>query len=118
MQPLIEVAFLLIYAALLAAVTPYVTGKTENYGNLIPGAAAMATGSVIWSILIWVGLPDTDGWIWTITMILMPVGMAFGIGWFGRFREEGKWAFVDTIANQLNGSATAPKAEEDLVTTA
>ena len=80
-QPLIEVAFLLIYAALLAAVTPYVRADQENYGVLIPGALAISTGAIVWSLLTWLGLPDTDGWIWGLTMVLMPVGMAFGGTW-------------------------------------
>ena len=117
-QPLIEVAFLLIYAALLAAVTPYINGENENYGTLIPGAAAIATGSVLWSILTWLGLPDTDGWIWSITMILMPVGMGFAIKYYARFRGQGKLAFVDQIASSLAGSGKSSSAEvggEDVV---
>jgi len=112
-QPLIEVAFLLVYAALLAAVTPYITGGSENYGSLIPGAAAMASGSVIWSLLTWVGLPDNEGWIWVITMVLMPVAMAFAVKYFGKFRAAGKLAFVDSVAGALKNSDEAP---EDLVT--
>lgn len=117
-QPLIEVAFLLIYAALLAAVTPYVTGDNEDYGTLIPGAAAIATGAVLWSILTWIGLPDTDGWIWSITMILMPVGMGFAVKYYGRFRSQGKLGFVDQIANSLAGAGKSSSDEisgEDVV---
>ena len=116
-QPLIEVAFLVIYAALLAAVTPYITGESDKYGSLIPGAAAIATGSIVWSILTWLGLPDTDGWIWALTMVLMPVGMAFGIGWFGRLRSEGKLEFVDSVATAIN-AAGSKQEEEQLTTTA
>lgn len=113
MQPLIEVAFLLIYAALLAAVTPYVTGEKDNYGSLIPGAAAIATGSVIWSVLTWLGLPDTEGWIWTLTMILMPVGMGFAIKYYGKVRSEGKFEFVDKIGQAIASGAGSSKADTD-----
>jgi hypothetical protein len=101
-QPLIEVAFLLIYAALLTAVTPYVRGDQENYGVLIPGAMAISTGAVVWSVLTWLGLSDTDGWIWGLTMVLMPIGMALGIRFFGRGRHDGKLTFVDQLAGKIN----------------
>ena len=94
-QPLIEVAFLLIYAALLAAVTPYIRSDSENYGVLIPGALAMSVGAVIWSVLTWVGMSDTDGWIWVLTMLLMPVGMAIALTYYGKARNAGKFAFID-----------------------
>jgi hypothetical protein len=110
-QPLIEVAFLLIYAAMLAAVTPYVTGDNESYGTLVPGAAAIATGAVLWSVLTWLGLPDTDGWIWSLTMILMPVGMGFALKYYARFRGQGKLGFVDQVAESLTGSSKSSTDE-------
>ncbi|MEN9714547.1 MAG: hypothetical protein RJA35_14 [Actinomycetota bacterium] len=97
-QPLIEVAFLLIYAALLTAVAPYVRSDRDNYGSLVPGALAITTGAVLWSVFTWLGMADTDGWIWGLTMVLMPVGMAFGLTFFGRGRHDGKFAFIDSLA--------------------
>jgi hypothetical protein len=110
-QPLIEVAFLLIYAALLAAVTPYVRADQENYGVLIPGALAISTGAIVWSLLTWLGLPDTDGWIWGLTMVLMPVGMAFGIKYYGRGRSQGKFGFVDQLGKAIADASAKNNTE-------
>ena len=118
-QPLIEVAFLLIYAVLLAAVTPYIRADQENYGVLIPGAMAISTGALVWSLLTWMGLSDTDGWIWGVTMVLMPVGMAFGIKYFGRGRAIGKFGFVDQLGKAIAEASAKPATEstggEDVV---
>ena len=111
-QPLIEVAFLLIFAVLMAAVTPYVTGNSDKHGVLLPGAFAFAVGAVVWSLLTWMGMADTDGWIWSITMVLMPVGMGFGLKYYVRAREAGKLAFVDALAQAIDGAAKQSTDEE------
>jgi hypothetical protein len=111
-QPLIEVAFLLIFAVLMAAVTPYVTGNSDRNGVLLPGAFAFAVGGVVWSILTWLGMSDTDGWIWSITMVLMPVGMGFALKYYVRAREAGKLTFVDELAKALDGAAKSSTDEE------
>lgn len=90
MVSLVEVAFLLTYAILLAAVGPYITGKSENYGEFIPAALSLATGSVLWSILLWTGLSPEEGWIWGIVMIVMPVAYFLGGKYFERLRVAGK----------------------------
>lgn len=104
-QPLIEVLFLVIYAGLLTAVTPYISKHADDYGVLIPGALSLVTGSLVWSILTWVGMSDTDGWIWALTMILMPVGLAFGLPKYAKLRKAGQLAFVDAIAGKATETA-------------
>ena len=101
-QPLIEVAFLVIYAALLTAVVPYVDKGAGRYGTLVPGGLSLAIGAVVWSVLTWVGMSDTDGWIWAITMILMPVGLAVTLRRYGNLREAGKLDFVDSALGAKN----------------
>ena len=73
-----EIAFLVVYAVILGLVSPYVGLKSEKYGSLVPAAAAFLFGSLLWTILTWVGMSHTDGWIWTIVMVAMPVAMWFG----------------------------------------
>jgi hypothetical protein len=90
MTPFIEVLFIVAYAAILASVAPYVLGKSEEYGSLIPGALAMATGAIVWTVLLWAGIPDTNGWIWALVMIAMPLGMGFGSKEFAKRRIAGK----------------------------
>ena len=78
-----EIAFLVVYAAILGLVAPYVGLKSDKYGSLVPSAAAFLAGAVLWTILTWVGMSHTDGWIWTIVMVAMPAAM-----WFGPKRIE------------------------------
>lgn len=73
-----EIAFLLVYAAILGLVSPYVGLKSDKYGSLVPAAAAFIVGAFLWTVLTWVGLSNTDGWIWTIVMVAMPAAMWFG----------------------------------------
>ena len=78
-----EIAFLVVYAAILGLVSPYVGLKSEKYGSLVPATAAFLAGAVLWTILTWVGMSHTDGWIWIIVMVAMPAAM-----WFGPKRLE------------------------------
>ena len=78
-----EIAFLVVYAAILGLVAPYVGLKSEKYGSLVPSVASFLTGAVLWTILTWVGMSHTDGWIWIIVMLAMPAAL-----WFGPKRLE------------------------------
>ncbi len=68
-------AVIVFYAALLGMVAPYIYARSEEYGSLLPPAIALAVGSVLWSVLTWLGLSYTDGYIWVIVMVVMPVVM-------------------------------------------
>jgi hypothetical protein len=82
-----EVSFLVIYAALLGLVAPYVIGRNEDYGSIIPSAIALVTGLVSWIILIWAGMPTENAFTWIIVMLLMPVGMYFGLRLLSKRRD-------------------------------
>jgi L-cystine uptake protein TcyP (sodium:dicarboxylate symporter family) len=68
-------AVIVFYAALLGLVAPYIYARSEEYGSLLPPAIAIAVGSVLWSVLTWLGLSYTDGYIWVIVMVVMPLVM-------------------------------------------
>jgi len=104
-QPLIEVLFLVIYAGLLTAVVPYLSKHADDFGVLIPGALSLLIGSLVWSILTWLGLSDTDGWIWALTMVLMPVGLGFALPQYAKRRKSGQLDFVDALAGKVAASA-------------
>ncbi|MFM2321565.1 MAG: hypothetical protein RL612_712 [Actinomycetota bacterium] len=78
-----EIAFLVVYAAILGLVAPYVGLKSDKYGSLVPSVASFLAGAVLWTILTWVGMSHTDGWIWIIVMLAMPAAL-----WFGPRRLE------------------------------
>jgi len=96
-QSIIDIAFLVIYAAIITAVLPFLLGGNENFGSLIPGAMALTAGAVTWSALSWAGMSDSDGWIWAITMVVMPLAMGVLMGLYGRGRAAGKFGFVDRV---------------------
>lgn len=73
-----EFLFIALYAVILGLVAPYVTITSDKYGVLVPPAIALATGSVLWVLLTWLGLEYTNAWIWTLVMVAMPVAMYFG----------------------------------------
>jgi hypothetical protein len=75
---IIDIAFLLFYAALLGLVSPYVGLKDERYGILVPAGFAIVTGSLLWAILVWTGLNDTNALLWVVVMLVMPLA-----GWVG-----------------------------------
>lgn len=68
-------AIIVFYTAILGLVAPYIYAKSEEYGALLPPAVALITGSILWGALTWLGFKYTEGYIWVIVMVLMPVAM-------------------------------------------
>jgi hypothetical protein len=85
---IIDIAFLLFYAALLGLVSPYIGFKDDRYGILVPAGLATVVGGVLWAILIWTGLNDTNALLWIIVMAAMPAGGFIGAKQLARFRGE------------------------------
>jgi hypothetical protein len=73
-----EFLFIVFYAAILGLVAPHVQIGSDRYGSLVPPTIGLATGSALWILLTWLGFGYTDGWIWSIVMLGMPVAMFFG----------------------------------------
>ncbi len=69
---LLNILFIVIYAGILGLVAPYVGVKSEHYGSYVPTALAVTSGSVLWILLTWVGMPHDQVWIWLIVMLGMP----------------------------------------------
>lgn len=65
------------YAVILGLVAPYIYARSEEYGALLPPAIAMVVGSVLWAALTWLGFKYTEGYIWIIIMVAMPLVMVF-----------------------------------------
>lgn len=72
------ILILVIYAGIIGSVTPYVIGKSEHYGALVPSGLALTTGSAVWALLTWFGFPQNEGWIWTLVMLAMPAAVWVG----------------------------------------
>ena len=70
-------AVIAFYAAILGLVAPYIYARSEEYGALLPVAVAMVVGSVLWAALTWLGFKYTEGYIWVIIMVVMPLVMVF-----------------------------------------
>ena len=88
-----EFLFIVFYTAILGLVAPYVQIGSDRYGMLVPPAIGLATGSVLWILLTWLGFSYIDGWIWTIVMVSMPIAMFFGSKTLDKKREQS-----DTLA--------------------
>ena len=66
-----ELAFILVYAAILGLVAPYLGIDLKLIGSLVPGAIALVFGALSWAALTWVGLPYDEAWIWLIGLRCM-----------------------------------------------
>ena len=85
---LIDIAFLLFYAALLGLVSPYIGFKDDRYGILVPAGIATIAGGVLWAILVWTGLNDQNALLWIIVMAAMPAAGFIGAKQLGRIRDS------------------------------
>ena len=74
-----ELAFILVYAAILGLVAPYLGIDIKPIGSLVPGAIAVVAGSIIWAVLTWAGLHYDEAWIWLVAMLGMPAAMVIGV---------------------------------------
>jgi len=63
------------YSVILGLVAPYINAKSEEFGWVLPPAVALATGSILWGALTWLGFKYEEAYIWAIVMVLMPVVM-------------------------------------------
>ena len=102
LNALAEVAFLVIYATILGMVAPYVFGKNDDYGSVIPGATALLSGLLLWIILIWAGMPDVNAFTWIIVMLLMPVAMWLGMRLMAKRRDADN---VEILADFVRGGS-------------
>lgn len=74
-----ELAFILVYAAILGLVAPYLGIDLKLIGSIVPGAIALVFGTLSWAALTWVGLPYDEAWIWLIVMLGMPAVMILSV---------------------------------------
>lgn len=75
---LLCIAFIVVYGLILGLVAPYVNLTNDKFGSLVPGALAIVSGSLLWAVLTWAGMPYDQPWIWIIAMLGMPAAMFFG----------------------------------------
>ena len=98
-----ELLVILAYAAILALVVPFVLPKTDFYGRLVPFSVALASGSVVWLLLTWLGFSYTEAWIWFIAMLIMPAATWFTAKYLHRVREAAEAAKLAEL--RLRGKA-------------
>jgi hypothetical protein len=81
-----ELAFILVYAAILGLVAPYLGIDVKKIGSLVPGAIALTKGALAWAFLTWCGMHYDQAWIWVIVMLAMPAAMVIGTRWLSSKR--------------------------------
>lgn len=69
---LISLPVVVVYGILLGMITPYVIGKSDKHGSLVPGSIAVTSATVLWLIFTWVGLSHSGAAIWLLVMLLTP----------------------------------------------
>jgi hypothetical protein len=74
-----ELAFILVYGAILGLVAPFLGIDVKRIGSLVPGAISLVFGAVVWVILTWVGFKYDEAWIWLIVMLGMPAAMVLAV---------------------------------------
>ena len=84
----VSFAVILLYTLVLGLVAPYISVHSEKYGALVPPTIALTTGSIIWSVLIWLGVGIQDGWLWLIIMLAMPLVMVFASARLASARDK------------------------------
>jgi hypothetical protein len=84
----VSFAVVVLYTLVLGLVAPYITAHSEKYGALVPPTIALATGSVLWVLLTWLGFSYTDGWTWIIVMISMPTVMMVAASRLAKNRDK------------------------------
>ena len=84
----VSFAVILLYTLVLGLVAPYISAHSEKYGALVPPTIALTTGSIIWSVLIWLGVSTQDGWLWLIIMVVMPLVMVFASARLAKARDK------------------------------
>jgi hypothetical protein len=102
-----EVAFIVVYAAILGLVTPYILGRREEYGVLVPAAASLIAGSALWAILTWVGFKYTEAWIWIIVMLAMPAALVISARILLSRRKASDAAALLRLKNKQAGAKPA-----------
>ena len=84
----VSFAVILLYTLVLGLVAPYISAHSEKYGALVPPTIALTTGSIIWSVLICLGVGTQDGWLWLIIMLAMPLVMVFASARLASARDK------------------------------
>ena len=83
-----EFLFIVFYASILALVAPAVKITSDRYGSFVPATIALCTGAFLWLLLTVLGFGYSDGWIWSIVMVAMPIAMYFGSKLLATKRQE------------------------------
>lgn len=97
---LLPLAVMITYALIVGLVAPYILGKRETVGSLVPFGFSISIGSAIWILFTWLGLSQQEWWFWLILMLIMPLATYF----FMLFIEKRRLA---AEANAISSIRTA-----------
>lgn len=92
-----ELLVIVLYAAILGLVAPFVMPKSDHFGNLVPAGLALTAGSLLWLVLTWLGFRYDEAWIWFIIMLAMPLASWFGTGYIRKAREAEEAKALEAI---------------------
>lgn len=92
-----ELLIIVLYAAILALVAPFILGRSNNYGGWVPFGLATVSGAALFLIFTWVGLSYEQAWIWFGVMLGMPAAVWFGIKFLEKKRIAADEAELQAI---------------------
>lgn len=64
-----ELLFVVLIAAGVGFILPFVLRGRDTYGVVVPAAVAASVSSVAWVGLLWLGFSFDGGWIWLISLL-------------------------------------------------
>lgn len=88
------------YAMIVGLVAPYILGKRETVGSLVPFGTSIAVASVLWVIFTWTGLSQQEWWFWLTLMIAMPIAAYFAMRLIERRRLAAEARAISSIRAQ------------------
>jgi cyanate permease len=92
-----ELLIIAIYAGILALVAPFIVGRSNNYGSLVPFGLAAVSGALLFLVLTWLGFSYEEAWIWFTVMLGMPAALWFGLKLIERKRTAEDDAELERI---------------------
>jgi hypothetical protein len=64
----VEIVFVTVIGAGLAAVVRYLVPGRRSYGMALLPAVGAAVTAAVWALLVWLGWTFDGGWIWVVSL--------------------------------------------------
>lgn len=97
---LLPLGVMITYSLIVGLVAPYILGRRETVGTLVPFASSITVGSALWVVFTWSGLSQQEWWFWLILMLAMPVATYFAMRVLEKRRLGAETNAISSIRTQ------------------